>query len=218
MPATHAMIIDMLLEVTLFSDLHKDRTGVRPGEAALDRMVDRVLEISQEGTSLSVEDMCHEAVSRWLAEVDAFEEVDEEDSGPEFYEAHVTVTRGTLQSDGVPFHLLSKIIMPLRHFQSAILDNVRMGEEYVDGDVVWAEPFRYEPVIEIRSDERMERAWGLEQGTHFIHLYLDVPKTLMDWTTPVLEAVDMLARYLDEEHRFDDESFMTNGDCRYIIG
>ena len=134
------------------------------------------------------------------------------------YEAHVTVSRGTLNSDGVPFHLLAKIVTSLRFYEPAILDNVRMVEEYEDGDLVWAEPFTYEPVIQIRSDARMEKAFGLEQGTHFIHLYLDVPKNLQDWTTPVLEAVDLLARYLDEEHKFDTKSFETYGDVRYIIG
>ena len=45
MPATRAMLIDMLVNDANFSDLYKDRVGVRPGEAALARMVAHVQEI-----------------------------------------------------------------------------------------------------------------------------------------------------------------------------
>ena len=98
---------------------------------------------------------------------------------PDFYEAHVHVRRGALHNDGIPFDMLGKIVRYLHPFEKAILDNVEMEiETNEEGEVTWAEPQTYEPIIEIHSTEKNElnKYYSLEEGIHLWFFYLDIPK------------------------------------------
>ena len=121
---------------------------------------------------------------------------------PDFYEAHVHVRRGALHNDGIPFDMLGKIVRYLHPFEKAILDNVEMEvETNEEGEVTWAEPQTYEPIIEIHcsKDSSPVKDYGLEEGIHLWFFYLDIPKNTHNYADKFMSLCDRLTRSFDLE-------------------
>jgi len=119
---------------------------------------------------------------------------------PDVYEAHLTVTRGTLNNDGIPFDMLGRMSRFLQPFESAILDNVEI-KDVEDGGDFWRGPDRWEPVIEIHcsDDSSPVMYYGMEEGLHLWFFYLDIPKDRLDYADEFKKLCDRLTRSFDLE-------------------
>jgi hypothetical protein len=121
---------------------------------------------------------------------------------PAIYEGHLTVTRGTLNTDGIPFDMLGRMARFLQPFESAILDNVEI-KDVVDetGAEFWSEPDKWEPTIEIlcSADSSPVKYYGMEVGLHLWFFYLDIPKDDPYYAEEFREMCGRLSRSFDME-------------------